>query len=158
MATQRTQTARDMKQWELANARLLDKPTYQNLSARYSDLARQALEDGNQEQAAKFDEEAKRMNAAAMALPAVAANAANQGRVDPSALTGGAIPTLNPGRTNTGAQNVPGVGLPDRGTVAPSAQPKNAQEAQAAGWKLHVDKNGNKAFVSPDGKSYIEAQ
>ena len=35
----------------------------------------------------------------------------------------------------------------------PTIAPKNAK-----GWPLHIDKNGNMAYVSPDGKSFEEAK
>lgn len=113
IASQRVGAARDMKQWELANSRLLDKPTYQSLSARYTEFARQAMEDGRPDEARQYDAEAKRLNAAAMALPTANAQIGNQSKVDVTKLTGGAIPTINPDRT-TGA---PETGLPDRGSA-----------------------------------------
>ena len=36
--------------------------------------------------------------------------------------------------------------------------PTNAQEAQAAGWKIMTDKNGKKAYVSPDKTQFFEVQ
>lgn len=47
------------------------------------------------------------------------------------------------------------------GKATPSAtskKPTNAQEAVAAGWALMTDKNGNKAYVSPDKKQFLEVK
>jgi hypothetical protein len=118
LSNDRLGTARQMKMAELDTKMKLDKPTYQGLSSRYTELARQAYEDGDQEQGRKFDAEAQRLNQAAMALPAVGPNTANQGKVDPTALTNGAIPTINPGR----AVNSSAGGMPLRGEQ--SNQPK----------------------------------
>lgn len=41
---------------------------------------------------------------------------------------------------------------------APKKAPTNAQEAQAAGWKIMTDKNGKKAYVSPDKTQFFEVQ
>lgn len=41
---------------------------------------------------------------------------------------------------------------------APKKVPTNAQEAQAAGWKIMTDKNGKKAYVSPDKTQFFEVQ
>lgn len=43
---------------------------------------------------------------------------------------------------------------------APSSQPKQsaAPTMNSKGWALHTDKNGNQAYVSPDGKSYEEVK
>lgn len=38
--------------------------------------------------------------------------------------------------------------------AAPTKAPTNAAEAQAAGWKLMVDKNGNKAYVGPNNQFF----
>lgn len=35
---------------------------------------------------------------------------------------------------------------------------KNPPAKNAQGWKLYTDKNGNKAYVSPDGKQYQKVQ
>ena len=40
----------------------------------------------------------------------------------------------------------------------PKKAPTNAQEAQAAGWKIMTDKNGKKAYVSPDKTQFFEVQ
>lgn len=49
-----------------------------------------------------------------------------------------------------------------RGSITPSAAaPKKSAATPATnakGWALHVDANGNKAYVSPDGKSYEEVK
>ena len=36
--------------------------------------------------------------------------------------------------------------------------PTNIQEAQKAGWVYKVDAKGNKAYVSPDNKQFIEVK
>jgi len=38
----------------------------------------------------------------------------------------------------------------------PKKAPTNAQEAAAAGWKIEVDANKNRAYVSPDRKTFFE--
>lgn len=48
----------------------------------------------------------------------------------------------------------PGMGkMPPSPATAPSTPVKNAK-----GWALHTDANGNKAYVSPDGKQFQEVQ
>lgn len=54
-------------------------------------------------------------------------------------------------------------GRPDNSSTgkvneAPKKAPTNAQEAQAAGWKIMTDKNGKKAYVSPDKTQFFEVQ
>lgn len=44
------------------------------------------------------------------------------------------------------------------GTTAPAAPKAAAPMKNAKGWALHTDSMGNKAYVSPDGKSYEEAR
>lgn len=116
---QRLGVAQQMKLWELQNRRELDKPTYQGLSARYSEMARQAYAAGEMEEGRQYDAEAQRMNQAAMALPAVGPNTANQGKPDITAVTGGAVPTVNPGR----ATNAQAGGLPPRGQLGTKDNP-----------------------------------
>lgn len=45
-----------------------------------------------------------------------------------------------------------------KGKEAPKKAPTNAQEAQAAGWKIMTDKNGKKAYVNPDKTQFFEVQ
>ena len=67
-----------------------------------------------------------------------------------------------PGAVNVGAATGlatnPGLPIapPAAAASAPKTQPKTPAEAEAAGWKVHVDAKGNKAYVSPDKKSFIE--
>jgi hypothetical protein len=42
--------------------------------------------------------------------------------------------------------------------AAPNSAPAPTPTANSKGWTLHVDANGNKAYVSPDGKSYEEVK
>ena len=73
------------------------------------------------------------------------------GGVDLSRV-GGGIPTITPPPTTTAAP------LPvPAPAAAPATSPKTPQEAQAAGWKLMRDKNGNKAYVGPNGQ-YVEVK
>ena len=51
----------------------------------------------------------------------------------------------------------PGIALPPK-TPNRSAAPTNADEAKRSGWVLKQDSAGNKAYVSPDGKSYFEVK
>lgn len=51
----------------------------------------------------------------------------------------------------------PGIALPPK-TPNRNAAPTNADEAKRAGWVLLPDKHGNKAYVSPDGKSFFEVK
>lgn len=155
IAAGHNQLKRDVSQAELAFKNEHQTPNYQQLSARYSELARQAYASGNSDYGQQLDQEAQRLDAVAKQYAAIQGNVNNQGKVDVTGLTSGAIPTLNPNRTAT---TTPGTEFPQRGGQQPKAQPKNAQEAEAAGWVLHKDKNGNKAYVSPDGKSYFEAK
>lgn len=46
-----------------------------------------------------------------------------------------------------------------RASITPApAGPRAAPTANAKGWALHVDAHGNKAYVSPDGKSFEEVK
>jgi hypothetical protein len=61
---------------------------------------------------------------------------------------------------NTRLTSAMGKGAPG---ASGSSQPPASSAGQllrvnAQGWALHVDKNGNKAYVSPDGKSYQSVQ
>jgi hypothetical protein len=53
-----------------------------------------------------------------------------------------------------------GSGRPDAGMQPAQGQPTsgNLPPANAKGWKLHQDAQGNKAYVSPDGKQFEVAQ
>ena len=42
--------------------------------------------------------------------------------------------------------------------LSPAATPSAPPAKNAKGWTLHVDASGNKAYVSPDGKSYEEVK
>jgi len=76
-------------------------------------------------------------------------------------------PGTAPGQINRGEMGIPvNPALPpvqppiQRGEAgaAPKKAPTNAQEAQAAGWKIMTDKNGKKAYVSPDKTQFFEVQ
>lgn len=76
-------------------------------------------------------------------------------------------PGTAPGQINRGEMGIPvNPALPpaqppiQRGeaSAAPKKAPTNAQEAQAAGWKIMTDKNGKKAYVSPDKTQFFEVQ
>ena len=50
------------------------------------------------------------------------------------------------------------VRLKKRGSMPPSKATWAALPAKnAKGWTLHVDASGNRAYVSPDGKQFEEA-
>jgi len=76
-------------------------------------------------------------------------------------------PGTAPGQINRGEMGIPvNPAFPpaqppiQRGAsgAAPKKAPTNAQEAQAAGWKIMTDKNGKKAYVSPDKTQFFEVQ
>lgn len=62
-------------------------------------------------------------------------------------------PTLTPRPVVPTAPAAPAASAP----TAPAAMPKTPDEAKVAGWKLMRDKNGNRAYVGPDGK-FVEVK
>jgi hypothetical protein len=51
----------------------------------------------------------------------------------------------------------PNISVAPPGTApAAGAKPTTPAEAQAAGWTMHVDAKGNRAYVSPDKKNFVE--
>lgn len=82
------------------------------------------------------------------------ANALKQAAQELAAARGSAF-TLGPDGRPVAAPNAPGtntpLAMPGAPTGAPAkATPKTPAEAQAAGWKLMVDKSGNRAYVGPN--------
>jgi hypothetical protein len=68
----------------------------------------------------------------------------------------GGAPTPMPNQnTSSEEANITIQSIKDRPDIPMQAK---AQWAQAAGWKLMTDKNGNKAFVAPNGKDHFLVQ
>jgi hypothetical protein len=88
--------AATLKQWELTNKRLLDKPTTEALAGRYRSWAVEARSEGNSEEATKYEAEAARLMQESAALRQAGVGAGNEAKVDVNALTNGAVPTVAP--------------------------------------------------------------
>jgi len=84
------------------------------------------------------------------------------GTVDVGAAGRRPVPTLpTPAPVSVaGPTNAATAGRPARQAAAEAAKknPTNIQEAQQAGWVYKVDAKGNKAYVSPDNKQFIEVK
>lgn len=141
IAAGHNQLKRDVSQAELAFKNEHQTPNYQQLSARYSELARQAYASGNSDYGQQLDQEAQRLDALAKQYAAIQGNINNQGKVDVTGLTGGAIPTLNPNRTAT---TTPGAQFPQRGG---QQQQQTTPQTQYQQGKTYQGKTGNYQYL-----------
>lgn len=79
------------------------------------------------------------------------------GATAPGIRTAPPRPVVNPAEGLKPPVPAASSAAPAPAPTQPSAMPKTPDEAKAAGWKLMRDKNGNRAYVGPDGK-FIEVK